>query len=327
MNTDYFNPFFEYLASNDVLKKHLPEFKTTLSQALLDQKKHGDWDTWLQTLNALPDISTQIFRLDDDIPKVGCDSEASDQQQQQLEELLQSLKPWRKGPFSLFGVHIDSEWQCNLKWARILPHISSLENKTILDVGCGNGYYSLKMLCENPHSVVAIDPTTRFFIQFLAISKYLNHKNLHFLPIKAESIPSNIQAFDTVFSMGVLYHRKSPLEHLSDLKNMLKPDGELILETLVIEGDENTVLLPTDRYACMRNVWFIPSVELLKTWMTRLGYKNIRHIDSTITSHEEQRTTAWMDYRSLSDFLDPHDNTKTIEGYPAPNRATLIATK
>ncbi|PMC22346.1 tRNA 5-methoxyuridine(34)/uridine 5-oxyacetic acid(34) synthase CmoB, partial [Klebsiella aerogenes] len=44
--------------------------------------------------------------------------------------------------------------------------------------------------------------------------------------------------------MGVLYHRRSPLDHLWQLKDQLAPGGELVLETLVIEGDENTVLVP-----------------------------------------------------------------------------------
>lgn len=65
--------------------------------------------------------------------------------------------------------------------------------------------------------------------------------------------------------MGVLYHRRSPLEHLWQLKDQLVQDGELVLETLVVEGDENTVLVPGDRYAQMRNVYFIPSALALKT--------------------------------------------------------------
>ncbi len=55
----------------------------------------------------------------------------------------------------------------------------------------------------------------------------------------------------------MLYHRKSPIEHIEQLRNQLKDDGELVLETLVIDGGVNDVLVPTDRYGKMRNVWFI----------------------------------------------------------------------
>nr|WP_169730591.1 DUF1698 domain-containing protein [Carnimonas nigrificans] len=42
---------------------------------------------------------------------------------------------------------------------------------------------------------------------------------------------------------------------------------------------------------------------------------------------DEQRSTEWMTFQSLKDFLDPEDQHKTIEGYPAPRRALLVATR
>ena len=86
------------------------------------------------------------------------------------------------------------------------------------------------------------------------------------------------------------------------------------------------LLLPEDRYAQMRNVWFIPTIPLLTRMLERAGFKDIRVVDINQTSIDEQRKTEWMTFDSLSDFLDPEDHNKTIEGYPAPKRATLIAT-
>ncbi|MEP4101842.1 tRNA 5-methoxyuridine(34)/uridine 5-oxyacetic acid(34) synthase CmoB, partial [Paraglaciecola sp.] len=134
-------------------------------------------------------------------------------------------------------------------------------------------------------------------------------------------------AFDTVFSMGVLYHRRSPIDFLYQLKNQLKKGGELVLETLVVEGDAQTVFMPGDRYAQMRNVWYLPSTAALTLWLQRVGFTNIRVVDVAATTIEEQRATEWMDTQSLVDFLDPDDHSKTIEGYPAPVRAVLIANK
>ena len=98
-----------------------------------------------------------------------------------------------------------------------------------------------------------------------------------------------------------------------------------MLETMIVDGDVNTVMLPEGRYTKMRNVWFIPSVTTLVAWLKRAGYKNIRLADVNQTSTEEQRATNWMRFESLSDFLDPDDQSKTIEGYPAPKRAVIIA--
>ena len=93
----------------------------------------------------------------------------------------------------------------------------------------------------------------------------------------------------------------------------------------MVPGDAQTVLVPTDRYAKMRNVWFIPSVAALTHWLKRLGFSNVRLADLNHTSLAEQRKTEWMENESLIDFLDATDHSKTIEGYPAPLRAVIIA--
>ncbi len=174
---------------------------------------------------------------------------------------------------------------------------------------------------------MGIDPTQLFLCQFEAVRKLLgNDQRAHLLPLGIEQLPA-LEAFDTVFSMGVLYHRRSPLDHLWQLKDQLAPGGELVLETLVVEGDENTVLVPGDRYAQMRNVYFIPSAAALKMWLEKCGFIDVRIVDACVTSTEEQRRTEWMTTESLADFLDPQDQRKTVEGYPAPLRAVIIATK
>ncbi|HBT29638.1 MAG TPA: tRNA 5-methoxyuridine(34)/uridine 5-oxyacetic acid(34) synthase CmoB, partial [Erwinia persicina] len=244
-----------------------------------------------------------------------------------IEKLLRNLMPWRKGPFSLYGVSIDTEWRSDWKWERVLPHISPLAGRTVLDVGCGSGYHMWRMLGAGAQLVVGIDPMQLFLCQFEAVRKLLgNDQRAHLLPLGIEQLPE-LKAFDTVFSMGVLYHRRSPLDHLFQLKNQLVSGGELVLETLVVEGDDQQVLVPGERYAQMRNVYFIPSTGALKNWLEKCGFVDVRIADYSLTSTEEQRRTSWMTSESLAEFLDPNDPTKTVEGYPAPLRAVLVATK
>jgi tRNA (mo5U34)-methyltransferase len=107
----------------------------------------------------------------------------------------------------------------------------------------------------------------------------------------------------------------------------LQWEGELVLETLVIEGDDRQILMPKHRYAKMRNVWFIPSCDALALWLKRCNFENVRCVDINLTTTQEQRATDWMHFESLADFLDPGDPGKTIEGYPAPRRAVFVATK
>ncbi|MCX3310019.1 MULTISPECIES: tRNA 5-methoxyuridine(34)/uridine 5-oxyacetic acid(34) synthase CmoB [Pantoea] len=286
---------------------------------------HGHFRDWYKSLEYLPLLEPQKLDL---LHSVTADrDDISDRHRQGIEKLLRNLMPWRKGPYFLYGTHINTEWRSDWKWERVLPHISPLAGRTVLDVGCGSGYHMWRMIGAGAHLVVGIDPMQLFLVQFEAVRKLLNDdRRAHMLPLGIEQLPA-LQAFDTVFSMGVLYHRRSPLDHLLQLKNQLVSGGELVLETLVIEGDVNQVLVPGERYAQMRNVFFIPSAEALKSWLEKSGFVDVRIVDFALTTTEEQRRTDWMTSESLAEFLDPDDPSKTVEGYPAPLRAVLVATK
>lgn len=286
---------------------------------------HGHFRDWYKSLEYLPQLEPQRLDL---LHSVSADrDDVSERHRQGIEKLLRNLMPWRKGPYSLYGTEINTEWRSDWKWDRVLPHISPLAGRTVLDVGCGSGYHMWRMIGAGAHLVVGIDPMQLFLCQFEAVRKLLNDdRRAHLLPLGIEQLPV-LQAFDTVFSMGVLYHRRSPLDHLLQLKNQLVSGGELVLETLVIEGDVNQVLVPGERYAQMRNVYFIPSAEALKSWMEKCGFVDVRIVDFAVTTTDEQRRTSWMTSESLAEFLDPADSGKTVEGYPAPLRAVLVATK
>ena len=244
-----------------------------------------------------------------------------------LSEPLKSLMPWRKGPFDIEGIYIDTEWRSDWKWNRIISHLSPLKGRKILDIGCGSGYHLWRMMGEEAELTVGVDPSLLSMTQFLVLKHFIG-ENLatYFLPLTLEQlpIPQKGGAFDTVFSMGVLYHRRSPIDHILDLKRHLIAGGELVLETLVISEKSGQLLVPKNRYAQMNNVWFIPSVSELIHWLKRCGFKNLRCVDINQTSIQEQRSTKWMAWNSLADFLDPKDASKTLEGYPAPLRAVII---
>lgn len=292
----------------------------------LSNERYGDLQRWQSVLNTLPVIPPDTIDLNSSTVTVSSQPAPDAAQTDSLRNLLLQLKPWRKGPYNIHGVHIDTEWRSDMKWDRLKQHISTLKNKVVLDIGCGSGYHSWRMLGEGAKLVVGIDPSPLFIMQFLAIKHFAGNHPIHILPIGIESVPEKLRAFDSVFSMGVLYHRRSPLDHLLQCRDCLKPGGELVLETLVVEGDDQTALLPRDRYAKMRNVWFLPSARAARIWLERCGFTNIRIVDETTTTRQEQRKTEWMQYESLTDFLDPDNPTLTVEGYPAPRRAILIAT-
>jgi tRNA (mo5U34)-methyltransferase len=291
------------------------------------QRRYGDLPKWLEALNALPTIQPSLLDLNASAITVGQTTDCTGPQLAQLEQSLRALHPWRKGPFDLFGIGIDTEWRSDWKWERLAAAIAPLAGRRILDVGCGSGYHCWRMLGAGAAEVIGIDPTPLFVVQFWALQKYIANPSIWVLPLGIEQVPPRLEAFDSVFSMGVLYHRRSPIGHLMELQNCLATDGQLVLETLVIEGGENECLVPKGRYARMGNVWFIPSAPMLLTWLGKLGFKNLQLVDVSETRVEEQRTTDWMQFHSLAQFLDPADSSKTIEGYPAPRRAIITANK
>lgn len=284
-----------------------------------------DLTKWLMRYEKLPLIKPSKINLAGEEIYVGDDSDVDDEMREALKVLLESFCPWRQGPFKFFGIDIDSEWRSFLKWNRLKSHVKSLvENKIILDVGAANGYYSWRMLGAGAKAVVGVDPSLYHFSQFLIMQKYIQASNVTILPLKFEEILMGHQQFDTVFSMGVIYHQRDHLSHLSQLKSYIKPQGKLVLEALVIDGKEGDVLIP-DTYAKMHNVYAVPSVLTLESWIKKAGFSDINVIDIHQTASDEQRTTSWMRFESLKDFLNPSNSNQTIEGHPAPQRALIIA--
>ena len=289
--------------------------------------RHGDYQKWRAAVSALPAVTPARYCLRQDAVTIGQESDCGAGRRRRIEAQLKRLLPWRKGPFNLFGVYIDSEWRSNLKWARLSGRIQALSGRLVLDVGCGNGYYGWRMLGEGARHVVGIDPTLLFFMQFSAIKKYLPDSAIDILPFGIENLPQSPLYFDTVFSMGVIYHRHDPVAHLRQLHRFLKPAGELVLETLILESGPAPVFYPTGRYAGMNNVRAIPGAKILLQWAEQAGFNDARIIDVTKTTSQEQRRTDWMRFHSLDNFLDGKDRRKTIEGHAAPARAILLAGK
>ncbi len=306
----------------------LEQFHSQLRQALdqhYHQKIHGRSIEWDAALNAMPQLDKAEFTFNDKSVTIS-KPDSLNLDHCAYKQHLKAFMPWRKGPWNLLGVEIDTEWRSDWKWQRIVPHISSLEGRQVLDIGTGNGYFLYRMLGAGARLALGIDPTRIFLYQFHAAQRLLPPNGAHLLPLRSEHLPA-FGSFDTVFCLGVLYHRRSPIDHIQELMSYLRPGGELVLETLVVPGDINTILVPPERYAKMSNVWFLPSTQALENMLHKLGLKDIRTVDITQTTNQEQRATDWMSFHSLADFLDPNDPNLSAEGHPAPLRATIVATK
>jgi len=315
--------FFEFTKNSNLEQFH-PQLRHVLQQHY-ELKNHGRSIEWDRALESMPQIECADYSFtDDSVCIVKPEHLALDSME--YKQHLKAFMPWRKGPWNLLGVEIQTEWHSDWKWQRIEPHISPLEGRQVLDIGTGNGYFLFRMLGAGASLALGIDPTRIFLYQFHAAQRLLPANGAYLLPLRSEQLPA-FGCFDTVFCLGVLYHRRSPIDHIQELMSYLRPGGELVLETLVVPGDINTILVPPERYAKMANVWFLPSTEALENMLRKVGLENVRTVDVSQTTTAEQRATEWMTFHSLADFLDPNDPSRSIEGHPAPLRAILVATK
>ena len=244
----------------------------------------------------------------------------------EIDLLLKKFIPWKKGPFKVNSIEIDSEWRSDLKWNRLLNSLPDMKDKLVLDVGCNNGYFLFKILEQAPRHILGIDPVLSCLLQYKAILALLKERPpISFELLGHQHLPYLATTFDVIFHMGIIYHHKNPIAQILDLRNALRPGGTLIIETINIPGEESYCLFPEDRYAKMRNIWFVPTTSCLINWLQKCKFKNIEIIFDELLTNQEQRVTSWSGNQSLDDFLDPSNKSLTIEGHPAPRRLAIKA--
>jgi len=243
----------------------------------------------------------------------------------QIDETARLMKPWRKGPFQINTLFIDSEWQSQIKYNLLEPYFN-LKDKVIGDIGCNNGYYLFRMLTHKPKKLIGFDPSAIYYSQFQFINHFIK-SDIKYELLGVEHVEFYEDKFDTLFCLGVLYHRSDPVAMLKSLFKGLNKNGELILDTFMIDGEEEVCLTPKDRYSKIPNIYFVPTVNSLKNWCFRAGFKSVEVLETMVTESFEQRKTEWIDTQSLEDFLDPQDPSKTVEGYPSPKRVYIKAIK
>jgi tRNA (mo5U34)-methyltransferase len=294
------------------------------------RQERAKWLCWknilpvFKRLESLPQPPKSKVELGDVI-KIYPPGHYQEENKELIEDVARAMIPWRKGPFQIGDLLIDSEWQSFIKYNLLAPHFN-LEGKVVADVGCNNGYYLFRMLSQNPQELVGFDPAPLYYLQFQFIDKFIQ-SGIKYELLGVEHIEYYEYKFDTIFCLGVLYHRSDPVGTLKSLYRSLNYGGELILDTFMIKGDDEVALTPRGRYSKIPNIYFIPTIKALENWCLRAGFESMEVLAIKKTDTSEQRKTDWIKTQSLENFLNPNNLNETVEGYPAPIRVYIKAKK
>jgi tRNA (mo5U34)-methyltransferase len=292
------------------------------------KEERKSWFEWKnikplkQMCDNLPQIDITNIEYSDYIK---IESDVSSEDKEYILDTAKALRPWRKGPFDIVGIDIDSEWRSNIKYNLLEPYFD-LKDKHVADIGCNNGYYMFRMLTQKPKSIVGFDPSPLYKLQFDFVNHFIK-SDIEYELLGIEHLEFYDKKFDTVFCLGVLYHRSDPVGSLKSLAKGINKGGELFLDTFMIDGDDEIALTPKKKYSKIPNIYFIPTIPALKNWLHRAGFEDIEVLEVMKTESSEQRKTEWIQGESLEDFCDPNNPNKTVEGYPAPKRVYVKAIK
>lgn len=295
-------------------------------QEWVNQNKKG-FLRYRNPFNQLSMFQAKFIDCTGDVVTIGAGDEIDATQRLKLTHNLRQFMPWRKGPFSVFGIDIDAEWRSERKWDRLAPLLPDLKDKVICDVGCNNGYYMFRMNGSQPRQIIGLEPSVQHYYCFKSLNAMAGFTNLHIDLLGVEHLSLFAETFDVIFLMGIIYHRPSPVDALRDIYTALRPGGTLILESQAIPGSEPVALFPEKTYAKVPGTYFVPTGCCLSNWMKRAGFNDVIQFSSHPMSSKEQRRTDWMVFESYHDFIDPEDPSRTIEGYSAPIRVFLKGEK
>jgi len=294
--------------------------------AWVNQDKKG-FLRYRSLLHTVAHLRASSCDFSTDVVRIGTTEDLSVGEQQTVQRVLRGFMPWRKGPFSVFGIEVDAEWRSERKWNRIVPELPDLRDTIIADIGCNNGYYMFRMAQHRPAFVLGFEPYVQHYYTFNALNTFAGQDRLQVELLGIEHLALFPESFDVIFCLGILYHRISPLDALRDLHTALKPGGMLFIESQAIPGDDPIALFPLTTYAKVPGTWFVPTAPCLHNWLVRTGFRSVSLFHEHAMSSEEQRRTPWMTFESYEDFIDKDNPALTIEGHPAPRRVFFKAEK
>ena len=165
-----------------------------------------------------------------------------------LRRRIEALGPWfqnirlrgiQTAPEHFLGDYPAAKFA---SFAHALPE--DLSGKSVLDIGCNAGFYSIEMKRRGAERVLGIDSDERYLAQARLAADTLGHADIEYRLLSVYDVAALGEKFDWVVFMGVLYHLRHPLLALDLIRE--HACGEMLLFQTMQQGTDAVLQVPED---------------------------------------------------------------------------------
>lgn len=224
---------------------------------------------------------------------------------EEIERKVAELRPWFHD-MNLGGVQTAPDHflpnypETKFKHFRhIVPE--DLTGKSVLDIGCNGGFYSMEMKRRGAARVLGIDHDTRYLAQ-ARLAAEVNELDIEFRQLEVYEVAALKERFDLVIFMGVLYHLRHPLLALDLIHEHVA--GDLMLFQTLQRGHEEPPEIREDyhffepapfddpgfpelhfieqRYSNDPTNWFFPNAAASAAMLRSAGFEIIEHPEAEV---------------------------------------------
>lgn len=226
---------------------------------------------------------------------------STEQIRQQVEELGEwfhnlDLGGVKTAPDHFLGDYPQVKWQ---QFSSAIPE--DLSGKSVLDVGCNAGFYSIQMKRRGADRVVAIDSDEHYLAQARFAAK-ISDVEIEFHNLSVYRVADLRERFDLVLFMGVLYHLRHPLLALELLHEHVVSD--LLVAQSLLRGSKESMNLPRNfpfwqedmferdefprmyfienRFANDPTNWWIPNRACFEAMLRSSGFDVLAHPEDEV---------------------------------------------
>jgi tRNA (mo5U34)-methyltransferase len=223
----------------------------------------------------------------------------------EIRQKVEALGPWFHN-LDLGGVRTAPEHFLgdypNIKWRKIADAIpADLTGKTVLDIGCNAGFYSIEMKKRGADRVLGIDFDDVYLNQ-ARFAAEVAEADIEFRKLSVYDIGALGEKFDVVIFMGVLYHLRHPLLALDLIREHVA--GDLMIFQSMQRGSkdvlpvaENYVFSDYDlfdepgypklhfiehRYSNDPTNWWVPNAACAEAMLRSAGFEITAHPEAEV---------------------------------------------